>query len=80
MLCMLVMVGCNRHADQSALVYYEEGKALRESGQPIEAMQVFLRAAHSGTHDKALLGRVYSNMANMCRQANEHSTAYEVYC
>ena len=80
MLCMLVVVGCNRHAEQSALVCYEEGKALRESGKPIEAMQVFLRAAHSGTHDEALLGRVYSNMANMCRQANEHSTAYEVYC
>lgn len=80
MLCMLVVVGCNRHAEQSALVCYEEGKALRKSGKPIEAMQVFLRAAHSGSHNEALLGRVYSNMANMCRQANEHSTAYEVYC
>ena len=79
MLCMLVVVGCNRHADQSALAYYEEGKALRKSGKPIEAMQVFLRASHSGTHDEALLGRVYSNMANMCRLANAHATAYTVY-
>ena len=42
-------------------------------------MQAFIEAAHSGTEDEALLGRVYSNMANMCRQANDHETAYEVY-
>ena len=42
-------------------------------------MQAFIEATHSETDDEALLGRVYSNMANMCRQANDHETAYEVY-
>ena len=58
---------------------YEQGKTLREEGKQVEAMQVFIEAAHSGTDDEALLGRIWSNMANMCRQANDHSTAFEVY-
>ena len=58
---------------------YQNGKALREEGKQVEAMQAFIEAAHSETEDEALLGRVYSNMANMCRQANDHETAYEVY-
>jgi tetratricopeptide (TPR) repeat protein len=63
----------------SAMTLYQNGKALREEGKQVEAMQAFIEAAHSGTDDEALLGRVYSNMANMCRQANDHETAYEVY-
>lgn len=58
---------------------YEQGKALREEGKQVDAMQAFIEAAHSETDDEALLGRVWSNMANMCRQANDHSTAFEVY-
>lgn len=58
---------------------YEQGKALREEGKQVEAMQAFIEAAHSETDDEALLGRVWSNMANMCRQANNHQTAFEVY-
>lgn len=58
---------------------YEQGKALREEGKQVEAMQAFIKAAHSETDDEALLGRVWSNMANMCRQANDHQTAFEVY-
>lgn len=63
----------------SAMTCYQNGKALREEGKQVEAMQAFIEAAHSETEDEALLGRVYSNMANMCRQANDHETAYEVY-
>lgn len=62
-----------------AMTLYQNGKALREEGKQMEAMQTFIEAAHSETEDEALLGRVYSNMANMCRQANDHETAYEVY-
>lgn len=62
-----------------ALTLYQNGKALREEGKQVEAMQAFIEATHSETDDEALLGRVYSNMANMCRQANDHETAYEVY-
>ena len=54
----------------SAMTCYQNGKALREEGKQVEAMQAFIEAAHSETEDEALLGRVYSNMANMCRQAN----------
>ena len=63
----------------SVMSLYQNGKALREEGKQVEAMQAFIEAAHSETEDEALLGRVYSNMANMCRQANDHETAYEVY-
>ena len=61
------------------MTLYQNGKALREEGKQVEAMQAFIEAAHSETEDEALLGRVYSNMANMCRQANDHEMAYEVY-
>lgn len=62
-----------------AMALYQNGKALREEGKQVEAMQAFIEAAHSGTDDEALLGRIRSNMANMCRQANDHETAFEVY-
>ena len=62
-----------------AMTLYQNGKALREEGKQVEAMQCFIEAVHGGTDDEALLGRVYSNMANMCRLANDHETAYEVY-
>ena len=75
----LVAAGCSSHADQNALSLYQQGRALREEGCQEEAMQAFIEATHSGTDDEALLGRVYSNMANMCRQANDHETAFEVY-
>ena len=61
------------------LTLYEQGKTLREEGKQVEAMQAFIEAAHSRTDDEVLLGRIWSNMANMCRQANDHSTAFEVY-
>ena len=59
--------------------YYEEGKALREKGEQVAAMRAFIRATHCDTDNDPLLGRVYSNMANMCRQADDHETAFEVY-
>lgn len=59
--------------------YYEQGKALREKGEQVAAMRAFIRATHCETDNESLLGRVYSNMANMCRQANDHETAFEVY-
>lgn len=74
----LVAAGCS-HTDKDALALYQQGRALREEDKQVEAMQAFIEAAHSGTDDELLLGRVYSNMANMCRQANEHETACQVY-
>ena len=76
---MLLLASCTQRADEDARYYYEQGRALREQGELTQAMQAFLKAAQSGTKDEALLGRVYSNMANMCRQANEHEKAFRVY-
>lgn len=59
--------------------FYEEGKVLREKGEQVAAMRAFIRATHCETDNELLLGRVYSNMANMCRQADDHETAFEVY-
>lgn len=70
---------CSNHADADAQAWYEQGRALREADEPVQAMHVFLQAAHSGTKDEMLLGRVWSNMATMCRQAGEHQTAYRIY-
>ena len=66
-----------RAADARSL--YEKGKAFREKGEQVAAMRAFIRATHCQTENDALLGRIYSNMANMCRQADDHQTAFEVY-
>lgn len=77
--CVALLSSCGKHSHEQVVGWYEQGKALRASGEPAEAMKVFLKAAHSTATDEALLGRVYSNMANICRQANDHQTAYHVY-
>lgn len=77
LLCLMA-ASCT-HSDKDALALYQQGRALREEGRQVEAMQLFIAATHSGTGDEMLLGRIYSNMANMCRQANDHETAYKVY-
>lgn len=75
---MTLCCSCSRsHQDARAL--YEQGKLLREEGRQVEAMQCFIDATHCGTTDEALSGRICSNIANMCRQANDHETACRVY-
>ena len=76
---LCLMAASCTHADEDALALYQQGRALREEGKQVEAMQLFIAATHSSTDDEKLLGRIYSNMANMCRQANDHETAYKVY-
>lgn len=78
-LCGVIGVSCSRQAEADAWALYEQGKTLREQGEPAEAMAVFIQATKSNTPDEMLLGRIYSNMANICRQANEHALAYYVY-
>jgi Flp pilus assembly protein TadD len=75
-LCGVIGISCSRQAEVDAWALYEQGKTLREQGEPAEAMAVFIRATESNTPDEMLLGRIYSNMANICRQANEHALAY----
>lgn len=76
---ILLFANCTHRANDDARSYYEQGRALREQGEQVQAMQAFLKAARSGTTDEALLGRIYSNIANMCRQSNEHNKAFHVY-
>ncbi|MBO5618844.1 MAG: hypothetical protein J5902_02545 [Paludibacteraceae bacterium] len=76
---LCLMAASCTHSDEDALALYQQGRALREEGKQVESMQLFIAATHSGTGDEMLLGRIYSNMANMCRQANDHQTAYRVY-
>ncbi|MBQ6790222.1 MAG: hypothetical protein IJP76_02065 [Paludibacteraceae bacterium] len=76
---VLALVSCEQRTNNDARALYEQGKMLRAEDEHVQAMQCFLQAAHSRTNDQELLGRVWSNMANMCRQANEHQTAYRVY-
>ena len=75
----IICIACSMRADREAKALYEQGKALREQGEPVLAMKAFLRAARSGTQDEALLGRVYSNIANLCRQADDHEAAFRIY-
>ena len=77
--CVTLLSAGSKPSHEQVQAWYEQGKDLRTQGEPAKAMAVFLQAAHSGTDDEMLLGRVYSNMANICRQANEHLLAYYVY-
>ena len=58
---------------------YHYGKLLRAKENPVEAMQVFIAATHSGTKDYHILGRVYSNMGSICHLAGEFQLSYDMY-
>ena len=60
-------------------VAYHYGKLLRAKDNPVEAMQVFIDATHSRTKDYHILGRIYSNMGDICHLASEFSLAYDMY-
>lgn len=62
-----------------AWMCYLQGKALREAGEPVKAMQSFITAEQNVKNNHGLHGRIYSNMANMCRQAERHEMAYDIY-
>ena len=76
---MAMFSSCTKPSHDEVQVWYEQGKELRAQGEPQEAMALFLKAVHSSMTDEILLGRVYSNMANICRRANEHALAGYVY-
>ena len=79
LLCVLTLSACTYRADERAQTLYEQGRELRQQGEPAQAMQVFLRASQCKTKDEKLLGRIWSNMATLCRQATEHELAYRTY-
>ena len=58
---------------------YHYGKLLRAKDNPVEAMQAFINATHSRTRDYNILGRVYSNMGDLCHLANVYALSYDMY-
>ena len=67
------------YADEYAHACYHYGKLLRAKENPVEAMQAFIAATHSGTKDYHILGRVYSNMGSICHLADEFQLSYDMY-
>lgn len=67
------------YTDEYAHACYHYGKLLRAKEDPVSAMQVFINATHVRTHDYQILGRVYSNMGDICHLAGEFSLAYDMY-
>ena len=65
--------------DEFAHSCYHYGRLLRKKDNPAEAMQAFLNATHSRTRDYHILGRVYSNMGDICHLAGEFDLAYDMY-
>ena len=66
-------------SDTYAHACYHYGKLLRAKENPVEAMQAFIAATHSGTKDYHILGRIYSNMGSICHLAGEFQLSYDMY-
>ena len=58
---------------------YHYGRLLRQKDDPATAMNTFVNATHTHSHDYHILGRVYSNMGSICHLANEFSLSYDMY-
>lgn len=58
---------------------YYYGRLQRAKDDPVSAMQAFINASHSHTHDYHLLGRVYANMGDISHLAGEYNLAYDMY-
>ncbi|MBO5618589.1 MAG: hypothetical protein J5902_01260 [Paludibacteraceae bacterium] len=66
-------------SDSYAHACYHYGKLLRAKDHPAEAMQAFICATHSRTHDYHILGRVYSNMGDLCHLAGDFQLSYDMF-
>lgn len=58
---------------------YHYGRLLRKKDDPVAAMQVFISATHTPADDLHILGRVYSNMGDLCHLAGEYPLSYDMY-
>lgn len=67
------------YADDYAHACYHYGKLLRKHEDPVSAMQVFINATHSPSHDYHILGRVYNNVGDICHQAGEFTLSCEMF-
>ncbi len=58
---------------------YHYGRLLRAKDNPVEAMQAFINATHLGAKDYHILGRIYSNMGDLCHLAGNFPLSYDMY-
>ncbi len=65
--------------DDYAHACYHYGRLLRAKDNNVEAMKVFIDATHSRTRDYRILGRIYSNIADMCHLASEYQLSYDMF-
>ena len=67
------------YPDDYAHACYHYGRLLREKDDPVSAMQVFINATNSRTRDYHILGRIYSNMGDLCHLASEFPLSYDMF-
>lgn len=67
------------HSDDYAHACYHYGCLLRGKENPLAAMECFINATHSHTRDYSILGRVYSNMGDICHLADEYQLSYDMF-
>lgn len=67
------------YPDDFAHACYHYGRKLRDKDNPVAAMQVFLAATHSRTHDYHILARTYSNIGDIAHLAGEFQLSYEMF-
>lgn len=63
----------------SAGELYKQGKQFREADKPVEAVRAFTDATRVRSNEFAVKGRSFSNIATMCRKAEQHELAYALY-
>ena len=69
----------SRQKSEYAHACYHYGKLLRAKDDPVAAMQAFIDATHSHTKDYHILGRIYSNMGDICHLAGVFPLSYDMY-
>ena len=70
---------CPQLSTTFAHACYHYGRLLRERENPAAAMETFIHATHSRTHNYHILGRVYSNMGDICHLAGEFPLSYDMF-
>ena len=69
----------NIRPDDYARACYYYGRLLRSAEHYPEAMTCFINATHSRSTDYHILGRVYSNMADLCQLEGNYDMAYDMH-
>jgi len=68
-----------RYPDEFAHACYHYGRLLRTQDDPVSAMQAFINATRSPSTDFHILGRIYSNIGDMCHRAEEFQLSYDMF-